>query len=175
MVAMHCGVSLQGLHKKYWHLTTEKKIISITTGAPIPNQLVLEQTRSHVLSVQGVRRVLSRLQQWLSLFQETASIEEETSESPFCLWLRNMSSAMQSRLNALHMNMFDMDDIMNKHSKTRELKLERFGLENALQDIEWNGDWADWWVPCHVAVLTLDVRSPVWKTALITTQAGPFG
>ena len=40
------------------------------------------------------------------------------------------------QLNALHMNMFDMDDIMNKHSKTRKLKLERFGLENALQDIE---------------------------------------
>jgi hypothetical protein len=47
-----------------------------------------------------------------------------------------MSSAMQSRLNALHMNMFDMDDIMNQHSKTRKLNLERFGLENALQDIE---------------------------------------
>jgi hypothetical protein len=59
--------------------------MTITTGAPFLNQMVLEQTRSHVLSVQGVRRVLSLLQQWISLFQETASIEEETSESPFCL------------------------------------------------------------------------------------------
>ena len=45
-----------------------------------------------------------------------------------------ISSAKQ--LNAMHMNMLDMDDIMNKHSKTGKLKLERFGLENALQDIK---------------------------------------
>ena len=40
------------------------------------------------------------------------------------------------QLNAMRMNMFDMDDIMTKHSKTRNLKLDRFVLENALQDIK---------------------------------------
>ena len=100
MVAMHCWVSLHWLHKKYWHLTTRLKKFDHHNWCTVPNQLVLEQTRSHVLSVQGVRRVLSLLQQWISLFQETASIEEETSESPFCLWLCNMSLVMQS--NSTH-------------------------------------------------------------------------
>ena len=45
-----------------------------------------------------------------------------------------MSSAMQSRLNAVHMNMLDMDDIMNKHSQAMKRILNGLNLKMHCND-----------------------------------------